>query len=297
MLQQTTVETVLPRFERFLKRFPTVQALARARLDSVLSEWSGLGYYARARNLHRAAGRIVTEHGGAIPSDYEGLRSLPGLGDYTASAILAIAFDRYALPLDANIRRVASRVFASHDPKKELAKLVSRARPGDSVAALFDLGQLLCRPRSPLCADCPLCRQCAAFRLGRVRAYPRGTIRPARRTIHLAVAAIAGSRGYFLRRRESSWLGGMWEFPSADGRRRQDARKRLELSYRLSAKPLVSLRHAVVGRDLMIDVYRAEPEGASGRGRWMSPGQIARGAAPTLTKKVARSLAGIDARA
>ena len=297
MLQQTTVETVKRRFERFLERFPTVRRLASARLETVLSEWSGLGYYARARNLHRAAKKIVAEHGGLLPRRFDELRSLPGLGDYTAAAIIAIAFDRYALPLDANIRRVASRVFASRDPQAELPRLVSRARPGDSVAALFDLGQLVCRPRDPRCDGCPLRRRCSARRLGQVLLYPAARERPRRRKVFLSVAAIERDGKFLLRKRRSSWLDGLWEFPSEEAPRGRDARNRLRLRHRVSERPLVSLRHSVVNRDLRIEVFRGKPDDPLEPGRWMSCRQIATSAAPTLTKKIAESLARAGARA
>ena len=164
MLQQTTVATVTPRYGAFLKRWPTVKHLAKAPLEDVLGEWAGLGYYARARNLHKCANVVASQHGGVFPDTEEELRALPGVGEYTAAAIAAIAFGKRAIVVDGNIERVVARLFAIETPLPG-AKPVIKARAeeiwpknnsGDFAQGLMDLGASICRPKAPLCDQCPL---------------------------------------------------------------------------------------------------------------------------------------------
>src|SRR5262245_58592750 len=163
MLQQTTVKAVAPYYARFLARFPTVAALAEAPLEDVLKLWAGLGYYARARNLHTCAKAVVEEHGGQFPGTEEGLRTLPGIGAYTAAAIAAIAFDQPASPVDGNIERVVARLFAVEDElpaakpriRALAASLTPAHRAGDFAQAMMDLGATICTPKKPACALCP----------------------------------------------------------------------------------------------------------------------------------------------
>src|SRR6187551_3051299 len=170
MLQQTTVKTVGPYFEKFVARWPDVEAMGRASLDDVLRMWAGLGYYSRARNLHACAVAVLRDHGGVFPDTEEGLRTLPGIGPYTAAAIAAIAFDRHTMPVDGNIERVVSRLFAVEEelPQSKpliqqlAATLLADSRAGDSAQALMDLGASICTPKKPACALCPLTEDCLA---------------------------------------------------------------------------------------------------------------------------------------
>ena len=190
MLQQTGVKTVGPYFEKFLARWPQVEALGRASLDDVLRMWAGLGYYSRARNLHACAVAVLRDHGGAFPDTEEGLRSLPGIGPYTAAAISAIAFGRRTMPVDGNIERVVSRLFAVEEPLPQAKPLIQQlaatllganecsrrrreSRAGDSAQALMDLGSSICTPKKPACALCPLNDDCVARARGEQETYPR----------------------------------------------------------------------------------------------------------------------------
>src|SRR5256714_6763542 len=195
MLQQTGVKTVGPYFEKFLARWPDVPALGRASLDDVLRMWAGLGYYSRARNLHACAVAVLRDHGGSFPDSEEGLRALPGIGPYTASAIAAIAFDRRTMPVDGNIERVVSRLFAVEEPLPQAKPLIQRlattllgvtkvgdeksragdekSRAGDGAQALMDLGSSICTPKKPACALCPLNDDCAARARGDQEFFPR----------------------------------------------------------------------------------------------------------------------------
>src|SRR3984957_19849288 len=181
MLQQTGVKTVGPYFLKFLARWPDVDALGRASRDDVLRMWAGLGYYSRARNLHACAVAVRRDHGGAFPETEEALRALPGIGPYTASAIAAIASGRRTMPVDANMERVVSRLFAVEEPlpqakpliKQLAATLLGESRAGDSAQALMDLGSSICTPKKPACALCPLNHDCAARTRGDQETYPR----------------------------------------------------------------------------------------------------------------------------
>ncbi len=225
MLQQTTVAAVMPYYRRFLALFPSVQALAAAEDGAVLSAWAGLGYYARARNLHACA-RAVAALGG-FPDSVEALRSLPGIGAYTSAAIAAIAFGRPLVPVDGNVERIAARLFAIDTPlplaRRAIARAAAtlnaepeaRARPSDFAQALFDLGATLCTPRNPACTICPWIGSCAARALGRTGDLPVKAAKVVRPQRHGAVFLLSDADGRLLLRRRpaSGLLGGMTEFP------------------------------------------------------------------------------------
>lgn len=228
MLQQTTVATVKGYFDAFLARWPQIEDLAAADLDAVLTAWAGLGYYARARNLHRCAQAVVRDHGGQFPSDEAGLLALPGIGPYTAAAIAAIAFDRPATILDGNVERVISRIYRVATPlpkaKEELralaAGLTPSQRPGDYAQAIMDLGATICTPTKPKCALCPWRPDCAAFAAGDAEDYPRKlpkAERPVRHGMAFWMVNEQGAVG-LRRREEKGLLGGMMEIPSTDWR-------------------------------------------------------------------------------
>ncbi len=224
MLQQTQVRTVVPYYERFLKRFPTVESLARAQLDTILKLWEGLGYYSRARNLHRAAGEIVERFDGHFPRTAAELLTLPGIGRYTAGAIASNAFDERAPIVDGNIERVLCRLFRIHGDSKDSAiqktlwaiadDLVPANKPGLFNQALMEIGAEVCTPRNPQCGDCPLDRACQAKRHGEQLSLP--TRRP-RKPLpsHTVVVGVIYKAGRILidKRKPDGLLGGLWEFP------------------------------------------------------------------------------------
>ena len=231
MLQQTTVKAVTPYYVKFLRAWPTVETLAAASLDDVLRAWAGLGYYSRARNLHRCARAVVESHGGRFPETAAALQELPGIGPYTAAAIAAIAFGEPATVVDGNVERVVARLCAVETPlppaKPELRRLAATltpdTRPGDYAQAMMDLGATICTPRSPSCLLCPLSDACAARAQGLEAALPYKLAKAARPT-RRAMAFFALSRGgaVLLRRRpERGLLGGMMEVPSSDWREGQ----------------------------------------------------------------------------
>ncbi len=259
MLQQTTVATATPYFGRFLRRFPDIKALADAAEEDVLNAWAGLGYYSRARNLRRAAQRIVSEHGGRFPDSFEAVLDLPGIGRYTAGAILSIAFGKPHPVLDGNVIRVFSRLFAIQDDvkktetvKKLWAKaeeLVDRERPGDWNQALMELGATVCLPESPRCGDCPVARWCAAKKRGLQDRLPSAG--PRREPVDLSWTCLWIERGgrvlLWKRADDERFLRGHWSLPEA---RHLDA---------APGERLKTVRHAITHHRITVDVRRAEP--------------------------------------
>src|SRR6202163_2489069 len=244
MLQQTGVKTVQPYFEKFLARWPDVEALGRASLDDVLRMWAGLGYYSRARNLHACAVAVLRDHGGAFPDSEEGLRTLPGVGPYTAAAIAAIAFGRRTMPMDGNIERVVSRLFAVEDPSPPAKPLIQdlaatllgasragdeKSRAGDSAQALMDLGSSICTPKKPACALCPLNDDCVSRARGDQETFPRKAAKKSGALRRGAAFVVRRGDELLVRTRpEKGLLGGMTEVPGSDWLAAQDDRTALK---------------------------------------------------------------------
>jgi A/G-specific adenine glycosylase len=302
MLQQTGVKTVGPYFEKFLARWPDVVALGRASQDDVLRMWAGLGYYSRARNLHACAVAVLRDHGGVFPDTEEGLRQLPGIGPYTAAAIGAIAFDIRTMPVDGNIERVVSRLYAVEEPLpqakpriQELAStLLGLSRAGDSAQALMDLGSSICTPKKPACALCPLNEDCTARARGDQESFPRkapkktGTLRRG--------AAFIVTRGAELlvrTRAEKGLLGGMTEVPGSEWLAGQDDKAALSQAPALKGvvrwyRKAGVVTHVFTHFPLELVVYTAEvaarsraPEGM----RWVPIATLADEALPNVMRK------------
>lgn len=226
MLQQTVVATVIPHFERFTARWPELPALAAASEDEVLAAWSGLGYYARARNLHRAARAVATAHGGLLPDDEEALRALPGIGPYTAAAVAAIAFGRRTFALDGNAARVVARLAGETAPiarpaVRERLRAIGQAwvpvqRTGDFAQAVMELGATVCTPRSPSCSACPLARGCVAHARGLAAVIPAKAARPEKRRLRLAAVRLRAGERVLLVRGATGLLAGTWMLPATE---------------------------------------------------------------------------------
>jgi A/G-specific adenine glycosylase len=307
MLQQTTVAAVARRYEEFLSRFPDLVSLARAREDAVLSAWSGLGYYSRARNLRRAAIRVLREYGGSLPRDPDQLRRLPGFGEYTSAAVAAIAYGSRLPAADANVTRVLSRLYgipgmAGTKPHREavrdrVAALMSEGMPGRLIASLMDLGQLVCSARAPRCGACPLAGECVALRAGSPENVPRRARKPRPVALFLAAACARRDGRALLVRRRATFLNGLWEFPCAEAETRAAARRLLAARVRplgldLEKKPLGVARHTVVNRRIYVEVFPANPKSRVQNPkwvRWFTTRQLEKAAIPTLTRKVARA--------
>jgi A/G-specific adenine glycosylase len=300
MLQQTTVVTVGPYFRDFLARWPTVRDLAEADLDAVLHAWQGLGYYARARNLHRCARLVSSELGGHFPEDEEGLRRLPGIGAYTAAAIAAIAFGRKATVMDGNVERVIARLFHVTMPlpkaKSELhtlaALLTPEERAGDYAQAMMDLGATICLPRKPKCMLCPWSEACVARREGDAESLPMRAAKPERPRKHGVVFwAWRGDGAILLRRRpENGLLGGLMEVPSTEWRANPWTIAEATATAPLTAswRPLEGVvRHGFTHFELELWLVAGEARGRSNGGDvWCPVDQLSDYALPTLMKKV-----------
>ena len=224
MLQQTQVNTVLPYYRKFLKRFPTLNTLADSDLQSVLKAWEGLGYYARARNFHRAAQIVVKEHAGKIPASWKEIKELPGVGDYIAAAILSLVFDLPHAVVDGNVKRVLARLLqidapVNHQPfytifKQAADRILNTENPGTHNQALMELGAVICKPRSPDCFQCPLKTYCLAYQNVTVSKYPQRKKRDPIPEFHTAVGVVCrNDRLLITQRSTEGLLGGLWEFP------------------------------------------------------------------------------------
>lgn len=310
MLQQTGVKTVGPYFLKFVTRWPDVEALGRASLDEVLRMWAGLGYYSRARNLHACAVKVLRDHGGVFPDTEEGLRSLPGIGPYTAAAIAAIAFGRRTMPVDGNIERVVSRLFAVDEPLPQAKPLIQqlattllgvirtgdeKSRAGDSAQALMDLGSSICTPKKPACALCPLTGDCAARVRGDQEIFPRKA--PKKTGALRRGAAFVVTRGGQLlvrTRAEKGLLGGMTEVPTSHWLAAQDDKTALKQAPALKGlarwhRKAGVVTHVFTHFPLELVVYTASvpartraPEGM----RWVPIATLQDEALPNVMRKV-----------
>jgi A/G-specific adenine glycosylase len=277
MLQQTRVETVIPYFERWMRLFPTIRDLANASEQDVLNAWEGLGYYSRARNLHKAAKLVAEKHDGKVPRNLDNLRALPGIGRYTVGAIASMAFGMDEPTLDGNLRRVFARLFDVKEPADEpagektlwalAAGHLPKGKAGDYNQALMDLGATICTPKNPSCLICPLKGICVARENGTQGQRP--VLKPRKAVLHyIHVAGVIGRIGnpthvLLAKRPSKGLLGGMWEFPNGrvNGDPVRELTKVLKTGYRLKVKrkeALGSVRHAYTHFKVTVHVFRCE---------------------------------------
>ena len=311
MLQQTTVAAVIPYYESFLQRFPTVVSLAAASLDDVIAAWAGLGYYSRARNLHKTAMKVVAESKGEFPKTLGDLVELPGIGRSTAGAILAIAFDQPAPILDGNVRRVLVRLFAWRDDprssiaEKQLWQWAEQLTPDDAAhdyaQAIMDLGATVCVPRQPLCQSCPLSELCQAYAQGMAEVLPvkkkKGALAIRRQ---VAVVVVSGDNFLLNQRPVDGFLGGLWEFPTADcpeNLAAEDVASGLlhDLQLQGQLTGLVDVNHVYSHFKLELAVFmaRADPMpvvAEKTQGQWVPEGDVANFALHGAHKKILPAL-------
>jgi A/G-specific adenine glycosylase len=276
MLQQTRVAAVVPYYERFLEIFPNVRALARARTDRVLATWSGLGYYSRARNLQRAAKEMVSRHAGQFPRDYDAALALPGIGRYTAAAVLSIAYGEPHAVLDGNVGRVLARIGALHGDLRApvtwrkleatAQDLLARNAPGDWNQAMMELGATVCTPKSPRCEECPAEKWCRARKLGIAEKLPCARKKRATVQVTLAAAVLLDPRGNTLLMRQLDGDGAlfsrMWQFPAletagadAGAVLASHLREKFGVARKGRLSPLATARHAVTFRNIRLEPY------------------------------------------
>lgn len=304
MLQQTTVVTVGPYFNKFIGLWPTVDDLAAAQLDDVLTAWAGLGYYARARNLHKCAQAVVTRHSGRFPADEQALLDLPGIGPYTAAAIASIAFDRPAVAVDGNVERVVSRFLDIEEPLP-LSKPAIRAgaamlaadnpRPGDFTQAFMELGATVCTPRKPKCGLCPWQNDCKARKAGHAEDLPRKLPKKAKPAKFGKVYWITNAKGQVMiqKRTEKGLYEGLYQLPTTEWIEDKQAAGALRLDFMPAKGPCAlgaSVKHSFTHFDLSLEIWQCSvktvklPKG----GIWVHPAALADYALPTLMQKAVR---------
>ena len=305
MLQQTQVKTVIPYFEKFLAAFPTVDDLAHAPRPRVLRHWSGLGYYRRAENLHRAARQIIQRHGGQLPPEPEKLKALAGIGDYTAGALLSIAFNQPYAAVDGNVRRVLGRLCGLYDERRlrhSADALVPATRPGDFNQAMMELGATVCTPRTPNCPACPLRSLCAAVLRPSDTITAKGKNRKPNIDVVWPLAIVHRGSKILLRRRASSGLlASLWEIPGGELTKRQPIAA--ALAHHLPsavnldhAKRIGVIRHAITHRRIRAPVYlieaikKREIALPGPRWRWVQLGTLHALATSAMTAKAVRLL-------
>ena len=310
MLQQTQVKTVLPYYEKFLKAFPTITALDRAPLRQVLRAWSGLGYYRRAENLKKAASELMRRHGGTMPRDYASLRALPGIGDYTAGAILSIAFQKSYPAVDGNARRVLGRLFnlaEANQLRAAAEELVPKAKPGDFNQAVMELGATICLATEPLCLLCPLAACCQVRSGTQISKKLASRKKLKLKAVTWPLAIIRRGEKILLRRRgKTGLLAGIWELPGGekpgnDGILRT-LRRHLHEIGPLSVVPLGigEIRHSITYRRIRAPIFLFDLAGndtidlPASNWRWVAPAALNRYPASSMTLKAARVLASYE---
>lgn len=308
MLQQTRVETVVDYFTRWMSAFPTVNALAQADEQEVLNLWEGLGYYSRARNLHKAARFVVDEYDSQLPEDEKELQNLPGIGRYTAAAIASMAFGRDSAALDGNIRRVYTRLFDIAEPigttKTEkllwemAEELLPRGNAGDYNQALMDLGAIICTPKSPKCDDCPLREGCKANAVGTVDLRPvRQAKKAAPHVVHAGAVIVAKGRVLLAQRPKEGLLGGMWEFPNGrvSGHPAEDLADVIWSAYQVKVRVLdrlVVVNHAYTHFKITEHAFFAEMLASSQREnlRWVAVADLGDYPMGKVDRKIAEAV-------
>ena len=299
MLQQTTVAAVKDYFAKFTSKWPDVAALAAASEDDILKAWAGLGYYSRARNLKKCADAVMAEHGGRFPATAEGLRALPGIGDYTSAAIAAIAFGEPAAVVDGNVERVVARLCAIDTPLPEAKKqiraltqaITPAARPGDFAQAMMDLGATLCTPKRPACLHCPVRDDCRALEEGDPERFPVKPPKKAKPVRRGAAFVLTNGDGAILleKRGDTGLLAGMTQVPTTGWTARQDGATDVSQAPFADADWIAcgTVGHVFTHFELRLSVYRADGEIApAGHQWWSGPDTIAGEALPTVMKKV-----------
>lgn len=317
MLQQTRVEVVIGYYQRFLEAFPTVEVLAAAPVDTVLKYWEGLGYYSRARNLHKAAGQIVAA--GGFPQEYEGIRALSGIGEYTAGAICSIAYNKKAAAVDGNVLRLISRLYAidtdimEESTRRRIREIVWAHVPEEKdyeygpcayTQSLMELGATVCIPKYPRCAGCPLQKECQAYSLGRTSELPIKKKKERQRVVNRYIGIVerthplTGQREILMRRRpEKGLLRGLWEYPGVDANNIEEMKDAFARELRLPVEVkgrLLEAEHIFTHRHWKMQVYEAALCGAvpeEGEWCWASVDRQKELMIPTAFRRIQEYLA------
>ncbi len=307
MLQQTQVDTVIPYYQRWLGKFPTLKSVAETSIDELLKIWEGLGYYRRCHHFHQAAKEIFFNYKGSIPRQWSSFRSLPGVGEYTASAVLSIAFNLPLVAIDGNVRRVGARLLQKRNltprnrrvVRNKLQQWLDHEQPGDFNQALMDLGNLVCRPNQAHCHVCPLTKYCRAYRTGKPESYPR-VIRRKPIPHYQVVAGIIWHENRLLiqRRPDNGLLGGLWEFPGGKiqvGETKQvallrEVREECQAEVKI-VREIGSARHAYKHFRITFTLFHCRLQDADGvpngaTRRWITPTEVPHYAFPKVNHKL-----------
>jgi A/G-specific adenine glycosylase len=291
MLQQTQIKTVIPYYQRFLAELPDWRALAGAREEKILKLWEGLGYYRRAKNLQAAAKKVIAEFGGHLPQTRNEILKIPGIGPYSAGAVLSIAFQKPEPLVDGNVIRVFSRLFVlrgnlktgkNHEKVWETARsLIPTERPGDFNQALMELGATVCLSDNPQCLLCPLYQFCEAAQRGIQTDLPETQKKPQNIEVPIAALLIENKRKILVKKRgeNEKWLQGLWEFPSAEGKTMEDARQKLEIEYKVTAqkKACKEIRHQITNHKIHLSLFTASGKNkikTAGHLMWINPSKL-----------------------
>jgi A/G-specific adenine glycosylase len=295
MLQQTRVDTVIPYYHRFLKEFPTVQALSNAEPQSVLKSWEGLGYYSRARNLMAAANEVVERYNGKLPSNSKELKNLKGFGPYTSAAVASIAFSEPIACIDGNVKRVISRIFATHENLESVAQdLVAKEDPASFNQAMMELGALICTPKNQKCLICPVAKECKAKIQNRIDEFPARKIKSKPKEIFATSVLIKNKEYFLLTKRESfGRYKDFYEFPTFENDKKQlsesEIKKVMKNSFGVSISNLKrhhGFRHQLTHCTYRVQTFSANTAKTSSKGRWYRPEEIKKLPLSRLQQKV-----------
>lgn len=305
MLQQTQVNTVIPYYENFLQRWPTVEKLAQSSLDDVLSAWAGLGYYRRARYLKQCAETVISNHAGQFPNSAAQLIKLPGIGAYTANAIGAISFGEAVVPIDGNLMRIACRLFGIHEPPMKATKAIAKAwqstvshqRPGDYAQALMDIGATICTPKTPDCFACPLSSVCFARKndmAGALPARQAKIAKPCRKGATYIIQRFDGAI-FFEKRPKESMLGSMLGLPTTGWSIKQDGKTGISQAPIAQAwQNLGTIKHSFTHFNLVLEVFACECDSfRPNAGKWIKPDEFDRHGIPVLFRKALKQIENV----
>lgn len=297
MLQQTQVKTMVPYYEKFISRFPTVHSLAQASLEEVLTLWQGLGYYSRAKNLHHAAQTIDHLHGGQLPTSSHALIELKGFGPYTSASVASIAFNEPIVAIDGNVKRVVSRLFGTNTDVEELAKnLKHPSQARDFNQSLMELGALICTPQTPECSICPLNRLCVAFKTDQVSLFPLKAKKTIVKHVWNYVFLIQKKQHLLIQQRPTTgrWAS-LWELPLLEEKKPltskeiQTKAKQLGLSS-VKKEPIPSFTHVLTHQKIKVEIFSAQAKSFSSKGEWIDISQLHSKPFSILQKKVFKAL-------
>ena len=311
MLQQTQVKTVIPYYNKWMNEYPSLDSVAKAKFDDLLYLWQGLGYYKRVSSILNASKMIKNKHNSLIPNDLNELLKLPGIGDYTASAILAIAFNKNAIPIDGNIKRIVSRMYNYSSPSSNLKEykilvqnLINNIKISDSVQALMDLGRMICKPKIPICSDCPINTHCLSYKNDNVHLYPTILLKKTIPTYNVVVGLISKNKKILISKRsKNGMLGNLWELPGGKIKPQEskkscllrEIKEEIDIEIKI-IKEIGTIKHSYSHLKVIITLFQCQYLSGKAKARasqkinWISYNQKKQFAFPNATHKLFKLL-------